>query len=254
MSLVDKDEKIVRAYEGSYTYLSQGRPYSEENFYVILDHSEQTTTFHSEINSRCPTGEFLKINVRYKISDNHLPLEVEITRKLGSKTSEEKFFCNHKTQKLDYEFECEDDFKNAFYSTPARYHISTPATCVAFYFQLSKKFDPTRRNHYIVLFTQNEWAFNGPPNTRSLYLERKKDDEEKLIINNQELHASKFLIYKTIEPTAHEVPSIFYQSKHLGIPYDVILEENIEIKINYLRHLDKGETIEDRLKNATGQK
>lgn len=251
-------EKI---FEGSYQYVEDGKVYSEENFGIFRPFAKDYFVFKSEILTRCSNGEFLKISTQYKVNQEFFPLEVIINRTMGVKNVTETFFPLGKEQKLKYIFKTKEETREEEVKMPInKYHIATPSSACALLFVTSKKYDPTKRNSYSMVISENIWTFEKKPRQSYVFLESENHihtGEQELKIGSNTRLARKYLffekmktedVHKKVSQDQAERPVVFYVSEHFNIPYLIEINENTKIEVKMLRNLQNHE-IENIVKN-----
>ncbi len=241
---VDGLIKVDKIYKGTFSYSNNGRIYSEETFEIFRDNHESTFTFKSEIHSRVSTGELLTINVEYVISKEYMPKKVIISKSLGKLTTEEIMICSKKNNKINYSFVNIDGITESEISTPPRFHITTPTTASSLLFILSKKFDATAKNDYVVYSTINQWEYTSNLISQSISMEKLTTTSETITYEDKEITGDRYILYKfdnddNINSKVDQKETLkIFLSKHMALPYFIESEEGIVIKIKYLDHTD----------------
>lgn len=213
-------------FEGSYLYFNQEVNYSQENFKLVHLPDVQSYHVYSEILSRAESGEFLKILVRYEMNHHFTPTLVRIEKSLGSLYTDEVFKVDLAEQELHYTFKntsMSQEFKRAH---NAKHYLTTPSFATSTMFTLSKKFDPTGRTPVIFFGTQNEWEYVGPPTEKIVYVDYVAREMTDFKLNNKEISASHLGLYE-FDSSQHisEEPVNIYLSKHFGLPYQLVHED-----------------------------
>lgn len=222
--------------EGSYNYFQKDLNYSQENFKLV--HLPETQSFHvyAEILSRIETGEFLKILVRYEMNQHYIPLFVRIEKSIGSKYAQETYKIDPVAQELHYTFQNSQSTQEFNKVINAKHYLSSPAVSTAAMFSLSKKFDATGRTPVIMISSENDWTYNGPPTDKVVYAEFLTREMLDYKLNNAPLSASHLCLYEfdSAHPGA-EQPVELFLSKHFNVPYQLV---HGDLKIN-IKNLKK---------------
>jgi len=241
-----------KLFEGSYEYRDKRKMYSQENFKVFQPFDTDLLVYHAEILTRCPNGEFLKIYVTYTINSEHLPVEVIIRKELGVLNVEEIFRPMAKNQQfIDYTFKSNGKRVQIeeFQVPTGRYHISTPATTCALIFLGSKKYDPTKRNSYSMVRSENDWEYaTGNLKHAHVYLETENQahtGSEEIMVKGVKRECRKYLYFEQIKQevikgkkeTPDEIPVVFYISEHVSLPYLVEFNDGIVVEVGQLKDL-----------------
>ena len=212
--------------EGSYLYYQQNSNYSQENFKLVK--FEDTGGYHiyAEILSRIESGEFLKIMVRYEMNHHFHPNFVRIEKSLGNRYAQEVFQHDLNQQELKYTFQDSKSTQEFTRPLSAKHYITSPAFSTATIFTLTKKFDATGRTPVTFISSNNDWAYEKPPEEKMVFSEFKTREVADFKINNALLSASHLCLYEfdTSSPNI-EAPVEIFISKHYGIPYQMIHED-----------------------------
>lgn len=221
--------------EGSYQYFEKEVNFSNENFKLVHLPDEQIYHLYSEVLSRMETGEFLKILIRYEMNSQFLPTFVRIEKSLGNKYALETFKLDHSNLELVYSFQNgsgSQEFKRAI---SAKHYISCPAVSTSAIFTLSKKFDATGRTPIILIGSDNEWSYQGPPTEKTVFADYKARDQVEFELKGNTLWASLLFLFEndSIHAT-HEEPVELYLSKHYSIPY-VLKQDSLKVEISKLK-------------------
>ena len=232
-------EKIL---EGKYLFFKDENQYSEETFAISKEDSA-TGNYHysSELLSRVPSGEFLKIKVNYLTTSSFQPVDVKIERSLGDSSSTEHYTIDQQTKQVNYNFfnaKGSHDFEK---NISGRFHISTPAFVTSTLMTQMKKMNATQTTSYNILTTDNIWEYNGHFIESQIALEMKSISAVDIIVNDKELQAIHCLV--TDNPTSEgkiteSSAANFYLSKHFNLPYLATFPGNIEVKIDRLKILE----------------
>jgi len=230
------DEKM---YEGKFIYSQDNKHYSEETFTVYREDKPQGNyTFSSDILSRVKTGEFLKIHVEYEMTNKFLPTNVQIKRSLGKKKSTERYMFSHKDKEIYYSFNGPTGFHEHTAFVNGHFHIATPAFVTSMTMTQGKKVDPVHRTTYTVLSTNNIWQYEGPFSETHVHIELMSLKPVEVDINGVGLLSTYCQMFTTDEQsTVHEVGTEFYLSKHLGIPYKALFENDISVMVDKFKNL-----------------
>ena len=218
--------------EGSYLYFDKEVNYSQENFKLVSSPDTQSFHFYSEILSRIETGEFLKIIVRFEMNQNFYPYFVRIEKSLGHKYAQEIYKIDLANQELNYTFQGTKGTQEFKRPVNSKHYLTSPAVCTAAIFSLSKKFDATGRTPVVLVSSNNDWTYQGPPTEKMIYAEFKTREVANYKLNNTELSASHLCLYEfDSSHTTTEQPVHLYLSKHFAIPYQLIhADQKINIK------------------------
>ena len=229
-----------KLYRGAYKYLRNENMYCEENFEVFKDRKDVGMNFVVQLLSRVSTGEFLKISIDYTINKNYIPQHVTIHRSLGNEKVVESYEFDNKQNKLTYTFKNKDETHKDVLSTGPIFHIATPCVCTSMLFLKSKKFNTTGKNHYTIYNGQNQWTYEGPPQTKNISVEKTSQGVENLSIDGNNLQATQYKIFEDLNDSNEEENRPFirtYTSSHLTIPYMVRTEDGTKIQIKFLNDL-----------------
>lgn len=241
-----------RIFQGSYQYHQNGAMYSEENFQVYRVNEDSSHKFHSEILTRCPNGEFLRIDVKYHVNEEWYPIRVIVNKSLGVKSAMEDYRPVPNTQTLRYSFESEEDYEEEeFSASTGLYHIATPACASSIIYLASKTYDPTKSNSYSIIRSSNDWEYT-PNNIKQnyVYLEtegKKHGDKDIIELGEAKREGRKYLYYESPESenvkskTEQRKAVEFFVSEHMTLPYKVTFDPETYILISNLRNLDNTE-------------
>jgi hypothetical protein len=209
--------------EGSYLYYQDDTNYSQENFKLVEHKELQTYHLFAEILSRIETGEFLKILVRYEMNQHFMPYLCRIERSIGSKYSQEVFKFDLPAGELHYTFQNSQGTQEFTKSINSKHYLSTPAFSTTTLFSLSKKFDATGRTPIVLLSTNNDWSYKGPPEEKIIYGDHNPREVIDFIVNGNTLQGTLLRLYENDSTHASsETPVEFYLSKHFNLPYQMI--------------------------------
>lgn len=211
--------------EGTYLYFQGDSTYCQEEFKMVQFPEEQTFHIYAEILSRIETGEFLKILVRYEMNQHYNPLFLRIEKSLGKKYSQEIFKVDQQSGELRYSFQNTQGTQDFIRPLSTRHYLSSPAFSTSGLFTLSKKLDATSRTAVNFLSTQNDWEYSGPPTEKLVYVEKSSEQTEFKLGSNQ-VPVSIYRLYEA--DSSHkdtDSPVELYISKHYGIPYQMLHED-----------------------------
>ncbi|MBF0314543.1 MAG: hypothetical protein HQK50_10940 [Oligoflexia bacterium] len=232
-------ENLQLMLRGSYEYTSHKKIYSEENFLVYKNSKDNSMIFDSELLTRLDSGEFLKVMLSYHINKNWVPLEVTINKQVGKQNATEIYQMDLKKNTLTYQFIANNQAKVMKLQVPPKYQIATYNTVSSFLFISSKKYDPTGRNYYNILVTNNLLEYQGPPQMNYIVLERISTTPQNVRVNDKNLKA---IIYRIYSQSGHEKkteePIISCISRHYSIPYVVEGPKNLRIQIKFLSEVE----------------
>jgi hypothetical protein len=208
--------------EGSYLYYQKDVNYSQENFKLVYLAETQHYHVYAEILSRLETGEFLKILVRYEMNQHFTPHYVRVEKSIGNKYALESYKVDPANQELQYTFQnsqVTQDYKKSF---NIKHYLSSPAISTMAMFSLTKKFDATGRTAFVLLSSDNDWTYNGPPIEKILYADFKARDMDDFKLNGNSLSASHLCLYESDSSTiSSDQPVELFLSKHYSIPYQL---------------------------------
>lgn len=238
--------QLEKLFDGAYNYFDRekGIPYSQEIFTVYKNPENNFLIYKAEILSRVTSGEFLKINTHYEVNTFWAPQKVIIEKTLGAIFTKEVFTPDYDNQILSYEFTNPNGTKNISRNIVTRYQITTPATSTSMLSSQTKKFDSMSRNAYILVSSNNAWEYEAPFEDKSVFVEYKTHESKEVVINGSSLSCIKCHMYQTdTNQNMTEEPTIFYLSKHVGIPY-LVEGKDIRIEIKYLHKAKNAADIE----------
>lgn len=208
--------------EGSYLYFQKEVNYSQENFKLVHIAEQQSFHVYAEILSRIETGEFLKILVRYEMNQHFIPTFVRIEKSIGNKYAQEVYKLDVPNLELQYSFQNSQNTQEFSRNISAKHYLTSPAVSTAGMFTLSKKFDATGRSPVVLLSSENDWTYMGPPTEKVVYAEFKTREMQDYKLNNSPLSASHLCLYEFDTSNAGaEQPVNLYLSKHYAIPYEL---------------------------------
>lgn len=222
--------------EGSYLYYEHDTNYAQEDFKLVHISDLAQFHMHAEILSRIKTGEFLKMIVRYEMTNHFIPFLVHIEKSIGNKFVQETFRCDLNAQEVYYTFQTpkgKHEFKKPYSS---KHYLTSPAFSTSALWTLSKKMDVTGRTAVTLVSSPNEWTYEGPPQDRVIYTEYKNREMEDYRLNNAQLSAAHLCLYENdlSASTVGEVPANIYLSKYFGIPYQFV-QGDTKINIKSLK-------------------
>lgn len=224
--------------DGSYQYLQGGVNFSQEIF-KLYRLKESNSFFHSaEITSRIENGEFLKVSVQIEMNQFFYPTSVRIEKSIGNKVAEEIFKIDTANLEIHYLYKNNNESHEFSRAINTKHHIPTPAVSSLGYFTLHRKFDASGRTPTILLTSENDWEYLGPPAEKIIYAEFKTRDLTDFKINGNPLLASHLCLYESDVPQAgQDAPVELFLSKHYGIPYRLI-QNDLKIEIQKLKKVD----------------
>ncbi len=235
--------ELEKLFDGAYNYSEKGVSYSQENFSVYKNTDKNILIYSAELLTRVNTGEFLKISVGYEVNSFWAPLKVVIHKTLGPNFATETYTPDYENQILNYEFKNNLSTSNYSRNIVTRYQIATPSMACSMVMTMTKKFDTMSRNASIIVSSTNNWDYKEPFVDKAIYSEYKTHESSELKLNGQDLSATKCYVYQS-DSTHHvsEEPTVFWLSKHLGIPY-LMESGDIKVQIKFLNktkseHLD----------------
>jgi len=250
--MADLSDKLryKNIYKGTFEYSKNGNIYAEERFEVYKDQKNYDHIFVAELNCRTATGELLKIITHYEMTKGWIPHDVRIQRSLGPKFGEEIYIFEAKNNSIHYIFQTTEIRGEAHFPTAPRFHVAAPTAAASMLYILSKRFDNTARNEYIVWSSTNQWKYVNPPTQYMVSLARVSVGNETLFINNQELTCIKYIAFDSTHKNIEEGifddrdpknPLTVYLSGHLAIPYVIEGPEGTRIQIKVLHDLTSQE-------------
>jgi len=226
----------TKLFEGTFEYANNGDNYSVENFVVFKNDENKSIVYRSEVLSRVQTGEFLKINVDYEVNNKWFPVRIEVKKYLGEDYACETFFINHDSNILIYEFDDGKEKEMVERVLPNKFQITTPCFLTSMLFSQSKKNNAMGRSQYSLLRPNSDWSFNPEIVDETIYAEFMTHEKTELKINNQNVSCVKVLLYKNDSSVNQkEMPVTVYLSKHIGIPYMMLTDEGMTIKVKNLK-------------------
>lgn len=206
--------------EGSYLYFDKDNQYSQENF-KLAQMNEQQFHIYSEILSRTPNGEFLKVLVRYEMNHQFIPLYVRVEKSIGNKYAAETFKIESLTHELHYEYKTSSEHQEFKKPLSSKHYLSSPAFATSTIFTLTKKFDPALRTPVHFVGPANDWAYQGPPQDRIVWVEYRAREVD-YHVGHTKLLSSHLTMSELENPSdKDESPVELFVSKHFGIPYQL---------------------------------
>ncbi|MBF0362497.1 MAG: hypothetical protein HQK49_15875 [Oligoflexia bacterium] len=235
-------ENIHLILKGAFEYIHNKRVFSEENFLVFKNTKDSSLIFDSELLTRLDTGEFLKIYVNYQINKDWVPIEVMIDKQAGKQVAQEYFKMDVKRNILSYHFAINKDKKEFKIQVPPKFQISTINSVTSFAFLSSKKYDPTGKNFYNLLVSDNILDYRTPPKMSYVVVERIGTSVQKLKMGEKTLKAMVFKVNSQDGfDNQSEEPITVWISKYHSIPYLVEAHNDTRIQIKYLNEVDLSE-------------
>jgi hypothetical protein len=208
--------------DGSYLYYQNGVNYSQEDFKLVHIQGNHTYQLYSEITSRIETGEFLKILVQYEMNQHFTPTFVRIEKSVGNKYAQEIYKIDTVNLEMHYTFQNSQMSQDFHRNISAKHYLATPAVSTAGMFTMTKKFDATGRTPVILISTDNDWTYKGPPTEKVIYAEFKARDAADFRLNNTPLTASHLCLYERDASHIEQDPPVdLYLSKYYSIPYQL---------------------------------
>ena len=221
--------------DGTYQYFEKDVNYSHENFKLVYLPDEQNYHIYAEVLSRIETGEFLKILVRYEMNSQFLPEFVRIEKSIGNKYALETYEIDSTNLELKYGFQNSQSTQEYKRAISAKHYITSPAVSTSAIFTLSKKFDATGRTPVILIGSDNEWTYAGPPTEKMVYADFKARDMADFKLRGNALSASLLCLYEHDSSHADlEDPVELYLSKHYSIPYK-LSNGDLKVEISKLK-------------------
>lgn len=208
--------------EGTYTYYDRDVNFSQENFKLVHIPEGQAYHIYAEILSRMETGEFLKIIVRYEMNQHFFPIFVRIEKSIGSKYAQEVFKMDIPNAELFYSFQSSQNTQEFRRSVNAKHYLTSPAVSTSAIFTLSRKFDATGRTAVVLISSDNEWTYAGPPVEKVIYAEFKAREVPDFKLHGNPLSASHLCLYEfDSSHSTVEQPVDVFLSKHYSVPYQL---------------------------------
>jgi hypothetical protein len=207
--------------EGTYLYFQKEQNYSQENFKLVHLPGLQQYHMYAEILSRIETGEFLKILVRYEMTQQFIPVFVRVEKSIGSKYALESYKLDTQSFDLKYTFQNTQQTQEFRKGLSSKHYLTSPAVSTAALFTLTKKFDATGRTPLFAMSSENDWTYEGPPTEKIIYCEFKVRELE-FELHGNTLLASHLCLYE--QDSMHvgtEHPVELFLSKHYNIPYQL---------------------------------
>lgn len=234
---MDMDKKnYTKLFDGSYTYFQNNRPYSEELFKVYKHIVEPNILFQSEIITRLPTGELLKILCYYEVDAKWQPLIVSIKKSVGIRSVTETFESDHLRNKLTYTFKNNSHQKKVEKDMLGSYQISTPSFATALMSAQYKNVTSLGRSRYSMIVSENDWDLIGTFKEKTIYLQAASTDKTTINLNDNNLEAKKILLYEfDAHENVNEEAVTFFASRHMNIPYLIQIGKNTKIQINFFK-------------------
>jgi hypothetical protein len=224
-------------FEGSYLYFQKEVQYSQEGFRLIYMPSVQSYQFYAEILSRIETGEFLKVVVKYDMSHQFIPQNVQIERFLGTKYSLETFRIDQSSLELVYTFKnprSSHEFKR---TVSSKHYLTSPAFCTSAIFSLTKKFEHQIRSPIALITSDNTWNFVSNPVEKVIYADLKSREVNDFKILESTLPASHLCLYEgDSDLLQNEEPVELFLSRHYSIPYQMS-HGDLKIRVKRLKKM-----------------
>jgi hypothetical protein len=221
--------------DGSYLYYQGEEVYSEENFKLVYLPDIHSYHIYAEILSRVETGEFLKILVRYEMNKHLIPYLVRIEKSLGNKYAQEEYKLDLSNFELYYSFKNSKSSQTYKKTITGKHYLTSPCLCTAAIFTMSRKFDASGRTPVILISSDNEWSYKGPPTDKIIYSEFKSRELANFEIQGSTLSASHLCLYEHDSTSyVNEVPVELYLSKYFSIPYQLTQDQH-KIVVKHLK-------------------
>jgi hypothetical protein len=235
-----KGEKICR---GAYNYYKRGTLYAEEEFEVYRDRQELSISFFAYLYARIPTGELLTTYVDYVVSKDFMPKNLYIEKMLGKSIIQENYSYDPKENELNYHYSGPKSKENLVITTPSKFTLTTPTTSTSFTFLRTKKEDTVAKNYYTVYGSDNNWNFNGPPDSKIVVMERTGIGFQTIDIDGKKLQATPYKLFDgdDLEDDQESINAPHLNislSKVLTIPYLIKSEDDTKIQIKYLNDFE----------------
>lgn len=240
---MEKVDKTLMMFEGTYEYLNKNITYSQEEFLVFRSEDRKRVIYRSEQLTRVGTGEFLKINIDYVVNAKYHPVEVTVVKSLGMDVTTERYAFTPEKNLMQYTFISENSSDEDSYqehelevNIPNKFHLSTPSFTSSIMFTFANKFSTVGRNPFVLVKTHSDWEFSDKITDVPVYLEFLTHEKTELKINDQDLACIKVNVYQHDASSGiPEKPTLFFLSRHVGIPYKMISGEDLVIQIKKLK-------------------
>lgn len=240
---MEKVDKTLMLFEGTYEYLNKNMAYSQEEFLVFRSEDRKRVIYRSEQLTRVGTGEFLKINTEYIVNTKYQPLDVTVVKSLGMDTVTERYVFTPEKNLMNYTFMSENSSNEDSYqeyelevNVPNKFHLTTPSFTSSIIFTFANKFSSVGRNLFILVKSHSDWEFSDKISDVPIYLEFLTHEKTELKINDQDLACTKVNVYqRDASSSTTEKPTIFFLSRHVGIPYKMISGDDLVIQIKKLK-------------------
>lgn len=229
-------QKFELLMEGTYLYYQNDINYCQEDFKLVQLRDMPQFHIYSEISSRIETGEFLKVVVRYEMTNHYVPTLVRIEKSIGKKYVLETYIFDVNNQELIYVFQAAGMTQEFRKTHSSKHYLTAPSFATAAIFTLSKKMDATGRTPVTIVSATNEWSYTAPPTDKLIFAEYKSREMDDFRLNNTLLPASHLKLHEFDSSFAqsNEAPTDIYISKHYAIPYQLVQGTN-QIKIQNLK-------------------
>jgi hypothetical protein len=206
--------------EGAYQYFEKDVNFCHESFKLAQFTETKTYCFFAEVLSRLETGEFLKILIRYEMSQNFFPVAVRIEKSMGARYALETYKIDVPNLELLYTFQNSSGAQEFRRAVSAKHYLTAPALCTAGIFTLSKKFDASGRTPVTLIGAENEWSYAGPPADKIVYAELRRDPED-FTLNGAPLAATHLALFESYAAHGPEDVVDLFLSKHFAVPYQL---------------------------------
>ena len=242
-------DNYVKIYKGAYDYFHKSRKYSEETFEIFKDEHNHLLMFNSEVSGRAPNGEFLIINVYYKITERFNPIAVLVKKTMGKQTTYEEYLFDNTNNTMRYKFTSDHSLGEIKIFTKQLIHISTPSISTSLLFLKSKRFQNAAINSYKALISDNQWDLNYNLRQEEISVERITATPILITLKEKPIKAMRYRLYQyqyqeifSKNQTQNQNFLDIYLSKHLTIPYKIDEPATGKVlEIRYFDHLEKSE-------------
>jgi hypothetical protein len=242
----NKSSDFKRLYRGAYEYFSNGNNYMEEKFEVFKEKKTLENHYEAELLTRVSTGEVLKVLVSYVINKEWIPQSVMITRTLGNNYVKERFTYTQRRNSLRYSYESPHNKKDEVIITPPKFTIQTPSTACSMTFISSKKIDQTAENFYYTFVSPNGSIYKDNIYNKNIIVKRAKLGElTNIKIGEASVSSTEYIVYDDQNENSKQKMHIFV-SKHLMIPYKLVMDSENYIQIKYLNDFTDSDTEDDQ--------
>lgn len=230
---------------GKYTLYQDTDEYAQESFEINLNQQTHHTIFHSYLFSRSETGEVIKIFCDYELNEQFSPVKVTLQKNIGKESVEEVYRYNQKDNVLTYTFnnahETHTEQKNIF----KKFAIQTPCVLTSAFFSLYKKADFTARQSIALIKSLNRLEYAKPLQEEVGHISYEFSEQQVYQLNQSSFNYIDCSLYSQDlqqEKQQEEKPIKFQISKKFALPYAVIYNEHISMKLTSINvHADLGD-------------